>query len=65
MEVTDYTLFPALSLQLFNKYVTFASVVIMQAHTSYMWDVESRKSQVKKKKRFLECSFDHRMYIAR
>uniref|UniRef100_A0A4W6E198 Phosphodiesterase n=1 Tax=Lates calcarifer TaxID=8187 RepID=A0A4W6E198_LATCA len=32
--------------ELFNKYVNFASVVILQAHTSYMWDVESRRSQV-------------------
>ncbi|XP_003964100.2 cone cGMP-specific 3',5'-cyclic phosphodiesterase subunit alpha'-like [Takifugu rubripes] len=32
--------------ELFNKYVNFAAVVVMQAHTSYMWDVESRKSQV-------------------
>uniref|UniRef100_H3CTB8 Phosphodiesterase n=1 Tax=Tetraodon nigroviridis TaxID=99883 RepID=H3CTB8_TETNG len=32
--------------ELFNKYVNFASVIIVQAHTSYMWDVESRKSQV-------------------
>lgn len=35
------------SLQLFNKYVTFATVVILQAHNSYMWDVESRRSQVR------------------
>lgn len=35
------------SLQLFNKYVNFASVVLLQAHTAYMWDVESRRSQVK------------------
>lgn len=36
-----------LSLQLFTKYVNFASVVNLQAHTAYMWDVESRRSQVK------------------
>lgn len=27
--------------------MTFATVVILQAHTSYMWDVESRRSQVR------------------
>lgn len=37
----------SLSLQLFTKYVNFASVVNLQAHTAYMWDVESRRSQVK------------------
>lgn len=39
--------FFALSLQLFNKYVNFATVVTLHAHTAYMWDVESRRSQVK------------------
>ncbi len=38
--------FFAPSLQLFNKYVNFASVIALQAHTAYMWDVESRRSQV-------------------
>ncbi|AWP13962.1 putative cone cGMP-specific 3'-5'-cyclic phosphodiesterase subunit alpha'-like [Scophthalmus maximus] len=32
--------------ELFNKYMNFATVVILQAHTAYMWDVESRRSQV-------------------
>ncbi|XP_039995993.1 cone cGMP-specific 3',5'-cyclic phosphodiesterase subunit alpha'-like [Xiphias gladius] len=32
--------------ELFNKYVNFATVAILQAHTAYMWDVESRRSQV-------------------
>ncbi|XP_069394654.1 cone cGMP-specific 3',5'-cyclic phosphodiesterase subunit alpha'-like [Paralichthys olivaceus] len=32
--------------ELFNKYVNFASVVVLQAHCAYMWDVESRRSQV-------------------
>ncbi|XP_028459756.1 cone cGMP-specific 3',5'-cyclic phosphodiesterase subunit alpha' [Perca flavescens] len=32
--------------ELFNKYVNFAAVVALQAHTSCMWDVESRRSQV-------------------
>ncbi|XP_062375189.1 cone cGMP-specific 3',5'-cyclic phosphodiesterase subunit alpha'-like [Sardina pilchardus] len=31
---------------LFNKYMAFASVVVLQAHTAYMHNVESRKSQV-------------------
>lgn len=47
MGVTNKALFSALRLQLFNKYVNFASVAAVQAHNSYMWDVESRKSQVK------------------
>uniref|UniRef100_A0A3Q1AKZ7 Phosphodiesterase n=1 Tax=Amphiprion ocellaris TaxID=80972 RepID=A0A3Q1AKZ7_AMPOC len=32
--------------ELFIKYVNFASVVALQAHTAYMWDIESRRSQV-------------------
>ncbi|XP_077585301.1 cone cGMP-specific 3',5'-cyclic phosphodiesterase subunit alpha'-like [Stigmatopora nigra] len=32
--------------ELFTKYVNFAAVVALQAHTAYMWDVESRRSQV-------------------
>ncbi|CAB1443682.1 unnamed protein product [Pleuronectes platessa] len=32
--------------ELFTKYMNFASVVILQAHSAYMWDVESRRSQV-------------------
>uniref|UniRef100_A0A665UR34 Phosphodiesterase n=1 Tax=Echeneis naucrates TaxID=173247 RepID=A0A665UR34_ECHNA len=32
--------------ELFNKYLNFASMVILQAHTAYMWEVESRRSQV-------------------
>ncbi|XP_078129882.1 cone cGMP-specific 3',5'-cyclic phosphodiesterase subunit alpha'-like [Sander vitreus] len=32
--------------ELFNKYVNFAAVVALQAHTSCMWDIESRRSQV-------------------
>ncbi|XP_028323588.1 cone cGMP-specific 3',5'-cyclic phosphodiesterase subunit alpha'-like [Gouania willdenowi] len=32
--------------ELFTKYVNFASMLLMQAHTAYMWDVESRRSQV-------------------
>ncbi|KAF3842056.1 hypothetical protein F7725_024007 [Dissostichus mawsoni] len=32
--------------ELFNKYINFASVVVLQGHTSCMWDVESRRSQV-------------------
>ncbi|XP_037637206.1 cone cGMP-specific 3',5'-cyclic phosphodiesterase subunit alpha'-like isoform X1 [Sebastes umbrosus] len=31
---------------LFTKYVNFATVVALQAHTTCMWDVESRRSQV-------------------
>ncbi|XP_072524215.1 cone cGMP-specific 3',5'-cyclic phosphodiesterase subunit alpha' [Salminus brasiliensis] len=31
---------------LFNKYLNFASVVALQHHTNYMWNVESRRSQV-------------------
>ncbi|XP_041921960.1 cone cGMP-specific 3',5'-cyclic phosphodiesterase subunit alpha'-like [Alosa sapidissima] len=31
---------------LFNKYMAFASVIVLQAHTAYMHNVESRKSQV-------------------
>ncbi|KAL2083567.1 hypothetical protein ACEWY4_021340 [Coilia grayii] len=31
---------------LFNKYMTFASVIILKAHTAYMHNVESRKAQV-------------------
>lgn len=50
MNVIDKAIwFFALSLQLFNKYLNFATVVTLQAHTAYMWDVESRRSQVKKK----------------
>uniref|UniRef100_A0A671YAB0 Phosphodiesterase n=1 Tax=Sparus aurata TaxID=8175 RepID=A0A671YAB0_SPAAU len=32
--------------ELFNKYMNFATVICLQAHTAYMWDVESRRSQV-------------------
>uniref|UniRef100_A0A8C4DLW1 Phosphodiesterase n=1 Tax=Dicentrarchus labrax TaxID=13489 RepID=A0A8C4DLW1_DICLA len=32
--------------ELFNKYVNFASVVVLLAHTASMWDIESRRSQV-------------------
>ncbi|KAK5854056.1 hypothetical protein PBY51_015159 [Eleginops maclovinus] len=32
--------------ELFNKYINFASMVALQDHTSCMWDVESRRSQV-------------------
>ncbi|XP_057704434.1 cone cGMP-specific 3',5'-cyclic phosphodiesterase subunit alpha'-like [Corythoichthys intestinalis] len=32
--------------ELFAQYVNFAAVVALQAHTAYMWDVESRRSQV-------------------
>uniref|UniRef100_A0A667X0Q3 Phosphodiesterase n=1 Tax=Myripristis murdjan TaxID=586833 RepID=A0A667X0Q3_9TELE len=32
--------------ELFNKYVNFAAVIAIQDHTAYMWDVESRRSQV-------------------
>ncbi|KAI3363226.1 hypothetical protein L3Q82_011860, partial [Scortum barcoo] len=32
--------------ELFNKYVNFAAMVTIQAHTACMWDVESRRSQV-------------------
>uniref|UniRef100_A0AAR2IRA1 Phosphodiesterase n=1 Tax=Pygocentrus nattereri TaxID=42514 RepID=A0AAR2IRA1_PYGNA len=31
---------------LFNKYLNFASVVALQHYTKYMWNVESRRSQV-------------------
>ncbi|XP_046885785.1 cone cGMP-specific 3',5'-cyclic phosphodiesterase subunit alpha'-like [Hypomesus transpacificus] len=31
---------------LFSKYVNFATVIALQYHTAYMWDVETRKSQV-------------------
>ncbi|KAJ0004765.1 hypothetical protein NQD34_010979 [Periophthalmus magnuspinnatus] len=31
---------------LFTKYMNFATLVCLQAHTAYMWDVESRRSQV-------------------
>lgn len=61
MDVTNKTLFSALRSQLFNKYVNFASVAIVQAHTSYMWDVESRKSQVKKRKK--KVFRDHHTHI--
>uniref|UniRef100_A0AAR2KZA1 Phosphodiesterase n=1 Tax=Pygocentrus nattereri TaxID=42514 RepID=A0AAR2KZA1_PYGNA len=33
-------------LSLFNKYLNFASVVALQHYTKYMWNVESRRSQV-------------------
>ncbi|XP_053730217.1 cone cGMP-specific 3',5'-cyclic phosphodiesterase subunit alpha'-like [Synchiropus splendidus] len=32
--------------ELFNKYMTFATAVALQGHNAYMWDVESRRSQV-------------------
>uniref|UniRef100_A0A673BCZ0 Phosphodiesterase n=1 Tax=Sphaeramia orbicularis TaxID=375764 RepID=A0A673BCZ0_9TELE len=38
--------FSKADMELFTKYVNFASVIVLQAHTSYMWDVESRRSQV-------------------
>ncbi|GAA6073152.1 cone cGMP-specific 3',5'-cyclic phosphodiesterase subunit alpha' [Tachysurus ichikawai] len=31
---------------LFNKYLDFASVIAVQHYTNYMWNVESRRSQV-------------------
>ncbi|KAI4889158.1 hypothetical protein NFI96_022739 [Prochilodus magdalenae] len=31
---------------LFNKYLNFATAVALQHHTNYMWNVESRRSQV-------------------
>ncbi|TSK14525.1 Cone cGMP-specific 3',5'-cyclic phosphodiesterase subunit alpha [Bagarius yarrelli] len=31
---------------LFNKYLSFASVIALQHYTNYMWNVESRRSQV-------------------
>ncbi|XP_026877675.2 cone cGMP-specific 3',5'-cyclic phosphodiesterase subunit alpha' isoform X1 [Electrophorus electricus] len=31
---------------IFNKYINFASVITLQHYTSYMWNVESRRSQV-------------------
>ncbi|XP_072293418.1 cone cGMP-specific 3',5'-cyclic phosphodiesterase subunit alpha'-like [Eucyclogobius newberryi] len=33
-------------IDLFTKYANFATLVCLQAHTAYMWDVESRRSQV-------------------
>lgn len=35
-----------LSLQLFSKYMNFATVIILHGFNAYMWDVESRRSQV-------------------
>ncbi|XP_018616545.1 cone cGMP-specific 3',5'-cyclic phosphodiesterase subunit alpha' isoform X1 [Scleropages formosus] len=32
--------------ELFTKYLNFASVVVIQHYTAYMWNVESRRSQV-------------------
>ncbi|KAF5899514.1 cone cGMP-specific 3',5'-cyclic phosphodiesterase subunit alpha', partial [Clarias magur] len=31
---------------LFTKYLNFASVIVLQHYTNYMWNVESRRSQV-------------------
>lgn len=43
---TDQTLpFP---LQLFHKYMNFAQVVVLQHYTNYMYNVESRRSQVER-----------------
>ena len=33
--------------QLWNKYMVFAHVIALQHHTAYMFNVESRRSQVR------------------
>ncbi|KAF7705139.1 cone cGMP-specific 3',5'-cyclic phosphodiesterase subunit alpha' [Silurus meridionalis] len=42
----DETEFSKADENLFNKYLNFASVIVIQHYTNYMWNVESRRSQV-------------------
>lgn len=44
MIIATLSLFP---LQLFNKYINFLALAVKQYHMAYLYNIESRKSQVK------------------